>query len=268
MKNQMNNIYQSFVISLTFLISFFLAETLNAQVCGISGGKLTVPDAGTLQTGNFEFEPSFSVFRTSEKIIDQSSGNQVTGKQFSSNVLIRITSGIDQNFEAGATFASTIEQVSAGLKYTCIKSEKFRFALISGGSLPAGNNFIPDTLTDDEHHSTFSLGAIGSIQSNEKMSLDLIFSYSRILGTHPYHSILNYGVSAGYLLSEKFQAVVEINGFSNINSKVYSYKISIFPGFTYKVSDKLLFVLGFQNDLAVNKEKTGFGYFAAFTISF
>jgi hypothetical protein len=32
-----------------------------AQVCGISGAKLCVPDAGAIDAGTFEFEPSYYV---------------------------------------------------------------------------------------------------------------------------------------------------------------------------------------------------------------
>jgi hypothetical protein len=239
-----------------------------AQISGISGSKLCVPEATVLSNGSFEFEPSFSVFDASNRFGNNGSLESLSGKNFSSSVMFRVTAGIAKNLEIGTAFSSTIEQVSFGSKYILTGSENFHLALIAGVALPAGNEFIADTLRDDEHHLTSTYGSIASLELSESSSIDMLLSYTRIHGVHPFNNILSYGVGFGQWFSEKFQGVVELNGFATWNGKLHSDKLSMMPGITYKISPVLLFVFGAQIDLIGKNEDKDLGYFSAFTISF
>ncbi|MDP3683076.1 MAG: hypothetical protein Q8S01_04010 [Ignavibacteria bacterium] len=269
MPNRKHLYYKNLIIALiTSVISGGFGVSVNAQVSGISGAKLCVPDAGALSNGSFEFEPSFSVFSSENKFCKNGSTESLCGESISSNVMFRVTAGVADQWEIGAAFSSTIEQVSFGTKYILADLGKFNLALIAGVSLPAGNKFLADTLTDKDHHLTSSFGSIASLKLVENSSLDFIFSYTRIHGVHQFNNILNYGAGVGYWLSEKFQGVIELNGFATYNGKLQSHKLSVSPGITYKTSDRLLFVFGFQVDLLGKNEDKGFGYFSAFTITF
>jgi len=258
-----NKIFYAFILLLLMPLTISVA-----QVSGISGGKLCVPDASTLSTGSFEFEPSFSVVNASNKFGDNGAMESLSGRNISSNVMFRVTAGVADGLEIGTAFSSTIEQVSVGSKYILTGAGKFHLALIAGVSLPAGNKFIADTLQDNDNHLTSSYGSIASLKLAESSSLDMILSYTRIHGVHPFNNILSYGIGAGKWFSEKFQGVVELNGFATWDGKLHSDKLSLTPGITYKISPILLFVFGTQVDLIGKNEDKDFGYFSAFTISF
>lgn len=250
------------------IISFSLFSNSTAQVNGISGAKLCVPEAIALSTGMFEFEPSFSVLSSENKFCEHGTLESLSGRNITSSVLFRLTAGIADNWEIGTAFSSTIEQVSLGTKYILYNSGNFSAGLIAGVSLPAGNKFISDTTAISDHHFLSSYGSIASLKLTESSSLDMMFSYTRIHSAHLYSTILNYGVGIGNWFSEKIQCVLELNGYSTYNGTLHSGKISLTPGITYKVSDQLLFVLGFQLDLIGKNEFKNFGYFSAFTITF
>jgi len=241
---------------------------IEAQVSGISGAKLCVPDAGALSAGSFEFEPSFSVFSSSHRFCENGSLESLAGESVSSSVLFRVTAGIADGFEIGTAFSSTIEQVSVGSKYIFSESENFSFGLIAGVSLPAGNKFIADSLHNADNYLTSSYGALGSVKLSEQSSIDMIFSFTRLHGENSFDKILTYGIGFGQWISEKFQFVAELNGFSTYNGRLHSGKLSFMPGVTYKISGQFLFVLGTQFDLMGKNEDKSYGYFSAFTISF
>ncbi len=258
-----NKIYHSLLLLLLMPLTISVA-----QISGISDTKLCVPDAGALSVGSFEFEPSFSVFNSTNRFCDNGEMESLAGESVSSSVLFRVTAGIAEGLEIGTTFSSTIEQVSVGSKYIFSESENFSLGLIAGVSLPAGNKFIADTLRDADNNLTSSYGALGSIKLSGSSSIDMIFSFTKIHGENSFDKILSYGIGFGQWLSKKFQVVAELNGFSTYNGKLHSGKISFMPGVTYKISEQLLFVLGTQFDLMGKNEYKGLGYFSAFTITF
>lgn len=260
--------YKTFFTALiAIIISASFSVQINAQVSGISGAKLCVPDAGALPVGSFEFEPSFSVFSSANRFCESGKTEGLGGENITSSVMFRLTAGVTEGLEVGTAFSSTIEQISFGGKYIFTDLAKFNLAFIGGLSLPAGNKFVADTLVDNEHHLMSSFGTIASLELADYSSLDFIFSYTRIHGVHPFNNILNYGIGVGDWFTEKFQGVVEVNGFSTYNGKLQSHKLSVNPGVTYKTSDRLLFVFGFQFDLFGKNEDKGYAYYSAFTIT-
>lgn len=252
----------------TLLIVFLIIPLILtvAQVSGISGAKLCVPDAGALSAGSFEFEPSFSVFNSTNRFCDNGAIESLAGKSVSSSVLFRVTAGIADGLEIGTAFSSTIEQVSVGSKYIFSESENFSLGLIAGVSLPAGNKFIADTLRDADNYLTSSYGALGSIKLSGSSSLDMIFSFTKIHGENSFDKILSYGIGFGQWFSEKFQVVAELNEFSTYNGKLHSGKLSFMPGVTYKISEQLVFVLGTQFDLPDKNENKNYDCFSEYPI--
>lgn len=260
--NFLNNILFLFVF-LTFPINFTIA-----QISGISSSKLCVPEATTITTGNFEFEPSFIVLNSQKEFCENGSEKSLAGKIITSSLLFRITVGASDNFEIGTSFSSHLEQIAVGSKYILSNSESFRSAIISGISLPAGNKFIPDTVNNTDDHYSTAIGFIASSTLSLKTSIDYSISYTHIFRTIPYNHLLNYGVGIGHWFNEKLQGILEVNAFSAYDDKFYSGKLSVYPGITYRISPKLLFVFGSQLDIIGKTENKSIGYFSAFTISF
>ena len=182
--------------------------------------------------------------------------------------MFRITVGASDNFEVGTSLSSQLEQIAVGSKYILSNSENFKTAIISGISLPAGNKFIPDTVSNADDHYSTALGFIASAALSQKTSVDYSISYTHIFRTILYNNLLTYGIGIGHWFNEKLQGVLEVNAFSAYDDKFYSGKLSVYPGITYRISPKLLFVLGSQLDIIGKTENKSIGYFSAFTISF
>ncbi len=249
------------------ILFIFIAGTMHPQINGISGGKLSVPDAETLSKGSFEFEPSFSVIRSTENFDKESNDKPLNGTNVSSDLMFRITAGIFKNFEIGTIFSSIIDQISIGTKYNIMDSEKFKAALLSGTILSAGNKFIPDSLSNKSNFNV-SIGSSASVKLSENSSTDLCLSYTKNFDNNSANNEIYYGIGIGELFSDNFQGVLEVNGFLTFNDIVQSYKLALLPGITYQISDNLLFVLGSQFDVIGKNANKDIGYFSAFTIGF
>ncbi len=239
-----------------------------AQVGGISGSKLCVPDAGAVQKGKFEFEPSLSVFRSSKEFDSEWNLKSLNGFNDASILQFRITLGVADGLEIGTSFSTTLEDIFIGSKAVLFSGAKSSMAILAGISLPADNKTPDDTLASDENKHSFSLGSTYSLVLSEVASLDLLFSYSVYSGHSQFNSALNYGASLGYKISDDLQAVMELNGYSTFKSSLYSVKLSVTPGITFRFSTNLLLVLGEQIDLLGKNDFSGTNVFCAFTMSF
>lgn len=250
-------------------VIFFLLMTLQsqAQVSGISGGKLSVPDAGTLEVGVFEFEPSFSVSHASKFFNTDGSLDKMPGHNIASELLFRITTGVSENLEVGTTLPSNLEQIDFGAKYAALKKEDLKLSLAVGVCLPAGNNFFSDSNKTEMGNYSAVFGTILTKEFSDQLSLDILLSYSKVFGESYYHDALSFQAGLGYNISERFQGVIEINSFGFYERQIYSGKLSGLSGFTFNVTESLLFVSGVQFDLFGKNDYQNFSYFGAFTIS-
>lgn len=215
-----------------------------AQVCGISGAKLCVPDAGAIGTGTFEFEPSFIVINSHKRFLEDGSTESLNGKNIESDFLFRVTVGIKENLELGTSFSYELEEIGIGSKYNVCSGENYKLGLIACVCLPAGNKFIPNSLNDYGDCYSTSFGTIASKNLSQTASVDLILSYSHFYRTQHFKGLINYGVGFGNWFTENLQCVLELNAFSTYNNGFHSGKLAAYPGITYKISPKLLFVLG------------------------
>ena len=252
--------------SVAVMLSFFFASNIYAQISGISGAKLLVPDAHTVEQGHFEFEPSFSVFRSDRQFDGNGSFIDLQKSEILSSVSFRITLGITNNLEIGTSFPTGMDDVFFGSKFTVFETKKIALAVIAGGSLSAGNSSTIDSTTDQK--SSYGTGIIISHNVNDALSIDGILSYSKINGSDEMNSVVCYGISFGYFLSSALQFVTELNGIKTLNLSSQSQKISITPGFTYQFSKYLLLVFGAQKDIWGENETSGTDYVGAFTMRF
>lgn len=241
--------------------------TLVAQVAGISNSKLIAPSSGTVEQGTFEFEPSISVLKFSGYFNDDQHRISLNGDSTSSGFLLRITLGVLDNLEIGTAFSTRVDDIALGLKYRFYESQHNTIALLAGFSFPAGNQFIPDSINNDITQKSVSCGLVCSTVI-EKFSLDSYASFSRAFKEAGNYSIINAGFAAGYLITPKFQPVIEIANSTSFGKGVNSTKVTLTPGFTYQFSANLLLIIGAQIDLWGRNETNGVTEFAAFTMTF
>jgi porin len=83
---------------LIFLIAFARIN-LYGQISGISGTKLLVPNAGTLNKGHFDFEPAFSVFSANRHFNSNRDLSNLSNSEVASAVSFGITSGVADDIE-------------------------------------------------------------------------------------------------------------------------------------------------------------------------
>lgn len=190
------------------------------------------------------------------------------GQNTSSSLDFRMTVGLTEQFEMGASISSSVEEILLGTKYILLSNEDFGFALSGGTSLPAGNRFVADSSISDEFIYKASFGPVISYNLSETNSIDIAVLYTTKLGSSNFSDQVYAGFGWGYLLRDDLQLIVEVAGFTCLNKENCSSKLSLFPGLTYDVSANFSFALGFQHDLIGKNEDNAFGYFGAFTISF
>lgn len=249
------------IIKIVFF-SFFMIPAF-AQIGGISGAKLSIPNFATVHVGIFEFEPSFSVFSAREKFNNTNKTESLNGVIKISDLVFRVTTGLTDNIETGISLSTQMKRVNWGLKYSFYNSNQFNFFFLGGISLSAGNYFIPDSSSGKET-TLFSLGSGISAGFNEKLSTDFMLVLSK---NSDGKTLINTGVSNGYFLNDKLQLICEFTGEYNNLEDSGACKISVLSGLTYHVSDRLIIILGTQYDLAGKNYLKSFGYFGAFTIS-
>ena len=119
------------------ILAILLTSYMYPQLGGISSSKLYILSYSTVPKGTFEFEPSLSIFRSNNRFSDNGNLENLLGEDVSSDLSFRITTGIIDNLEVGASFASTVDQVMIGTKYAFPFSENEGFAVMAGFSIPA-----------------------------------------------------------------------------------------------------------------------------------
>ena len=259
------------MITMKYIFAIFFIITLTntyGQVNGISGSKLCVPEAGTVEKGKFEFEPSLSVFHSSNEFDSNWKLKPLNSYNDASSLQFRITLGVADGLEIGTSFSTNLGDIFIGSKALMFSGANYAMALIGGISLPADNQSPDDTINTVQNKHSFSLGSTYSAKLSDAASIDMLLSYSAYNGASAYKSALNYGASFGLWISNFLQGVAELNGYTTFNGSLYSDKLSITPGITYHFSNNLLLALGDQIDIMGKNDFSGTNIFCAFTMSF
>jgi len=256
------------IIQLILIILLQVSTISIAQVAGVSAHKLTLVSASILPEGTFEFEPAFSVLNSNNYFNENWETQQQDGRLTASSLYFRMTVGLTEQFEIGASISSNIEDINFGAKYLLSSNEDFGIAIIGGTLLPAGNKFVEDSSLANEYVYTASIGPVFSYNISENNSIDLALTYTTSLGQSSFVDQVYAGLGWGYNVSDNLQLVLEVAGFACIDNELCSGKLSLFPGITYGIAENFSFAFGFQHDLIGKNEDKGFGYFGAFTISF
>lgn len=201
--------------SLLFCCVVLFGITLQAQIGGVSGSKLTVPDAGTISQGFFEFEPSFAVSSYENFFSDEWSVQKLSRYHLRSSLQFRVSLGITEGVEVGTSFLSNINEVSIGSKITVKQTENYTIAFMPGILLPASNGSENDTVSTPLCYG-YSAGAVTSVILSPKSNADILLSATYHTNDTDKDFLLCYGVAYGHYLTQKLFAVAEITGTSAI----------------------------------------------------
>jgi hypothetical protein len=254
--------------SSTFIILMFWGLDVSAQVAGVSANKLTLLSASILSEGTFEFEPAFSVINSHYIFNEKWEAQKREGLNTASSLDFRMTVGLTEQLEFGASISSSIEDINFGAKFLLLSNDDIGIAISGGTTLPAGNKFVADSSLAGEYAYTTSLGPVLSYCISETNSIDIAIFYTTALGNSSFNDQIYGGLGWGYSVKDNLQLVLEVAGFACFNKELCSGKLSLFPGITYDITNNFSFAFGFQHDLFGKNEDNGFGYFGAFTITF
>ncbi|MDP6500008.1 MAG: hypothetical protein QF847_08465 [Candidatus Marinimicrobia bacterium] len=133
------------------LTLFILSTSLMAQVGGITGGKLNTPDAATLPSQVFEFEPSYTMGEAGSFGYRMSAGfgryevgvsldNQAVMQNFGTKIsMIENTLAM----AVGVDYDTAFSAFAAGLIYSLAFSEAFTMdAMAAGNNIGDANGMV------------------------------------------------------------------------------------------------------------------------------
>lgn len=243
-----------------------MQSDLYSQINGISGSKLCIPHASTLEKGSFEFEQSISVFNASHVFNSEGDINPIAGTTTQSDMAFRITLGVSDYFELGTAFLSGMDEIFVGTKFRIFNQDYLGIALLTGMSIPAGNHDAAEQKAYGSY--SYSIGTALTKDFTKKFSSDLCFAYTKFSSSGEFSYAFNYGISFGYYLLDNFQFATEFIGINSFSEEINSGKLSIAPGFTYDFSNNLGLAAGIQKDIFGKNELDGLGFFSVFTMNF
>jgi len=143
-----------------------IAHLSNAQIGGISAGKINAINHLPVPKGTAEFEPNYGFYSVSkfwnnegDLIPKYSSSDSL---EINSQVSFRMAYSFSDKFEIGTFIAESFTNWS--FKYALLNQEKFGLALLGGFNFPFGSAIIDKSNREAEHISQFILGIATSHQ--------------------------------------------------------------------------------------------------------
>ncbi len=252
-----------------FLFTLLILKgTSYGQVTGLSNSMVGVLSTDSVEPGQFEFEAAFDVQKSRDFVNLAGEETSLDGVLLSSGMGVRMTAGFDYGIEVGLSFPVDVSSVGGGIKWRFLSNGKKALAFIGGVELITESGFIS---SDSSQGGSYTGGIIFGYSSGKKMSLDADFSMTSYtsdgLGI-PDRSFV-YDLGIGYMLTEALQAVVEIavSNSSFTNSGYDNSKSTLTSGYTFKINDAMLVVMGIQFDLKATNDYKGYTFLSGFTFT-
>ena len=253
------------MLSFTLLI---LKSTSYSQVAGLSNSKVGVLSTDSVEPGQFEFEAAFDVQKSRNFVTVGGEETSLDGAILSSGMGVRMTAGFDYGIEAGLSFPVDVSSVGGGIKWRFLSIGNKTLAFMGGAELITESGFIP---SDSSRGGSYTGGIIFGYSSGRKMSIDADFSmtlYTADVLWIPDRSFV-YDLGIGYMLTDALQTVVEIavSNSSFTDSKYDNSKSTLTSGYTFKINDAMLVVMGVQFDFKATNDYKGKTFLSGFTFT-
>ena len=240
----------------------------HGQVAGLSNSMVGVLSTDSVEPGQFEFEAAFDVQKFRDFVTLTGEETSLDGVLLSSGMGVRMTAGFDYGIEVGLSFPVDVSSVGGGIKWRFLSNGKKALAFIGGVELITESGFIS---SDSTQGGSYTGGIIFGYSNGKRMSLDADFSLTSYtsdgLGI-PDRSFV-YDLGIGYMFTEALQAVVEIavSNSSFTDSEYDNSKSTLISGYTFKVNDAMLVVMGIQFDLKATNDYKGKTFLTGFTFT-
>jgi len=223
---------------------------VSAQVGGLSNSKLGALSVDVVGHHKVEFEPAF--FHVVSKKAWNSEGNldQIYGSAdsaiHSTGLNFRITYGLWDKLEIGASLSTDLQMSNWGLRYILFSEKKIGVAVIAGANIPFKNKVVDKSIRIADNMTSLGGGAVMSMQFSENLSLDFNAQYmtftkkvnDHLGGSYYFNADLGY-----YLFNHQLQLVGGLgyqgSSFDNFTSNV----LTVYPGFTIETGNNYVIVL-------------------------
>lgn len=259
----------------TFIFFMLLFFNGNSQIGGISGSKISAVCVDVVDHKHIEFEPAvgFSVSKKffdnsghlSEKFLTPDSSARATELAF------RLTYGLWDCFEFGATVASDMSKSDLGVKYILFHNDRMGIAAISGISFPMGNEIRGSVMQLSEFTTSAGAGIVMSTHASENLCLDLNIQGHTYLSETQDGSRDHYYINAdaGYFLFSKQLQVVAGIGYSHLRMQSHNQSLlTVYPGITLEAGEQHIVVISCPFDVLGKNSLKSAGICVALTLSF
>lgn len=249
------------------IVCLILSYSASCQITGIAGSKLVAYNTSPLAVRTVEFEPTFSIFRSSdswgENGIIQSDTIDVA-----SSICWRLTYAASEALEVGMSTMSDLSLLSLSAKYKFYEKGSISFGLMAGVNVPAGNRQSDKNLRQADDIGNYGLGLIASYDLGENTSLDLNLSYVNAL--EEFSEVPQAGIFAvmdigTYSFVDDLQFMLSTSYQSQSLDLSSQNLWTVYPGIAYEGAERYVIVLSTTHTLTGKNIPKGIGYAITFT---
>ncbi len=260
-----------FIVAAVLLLG---GNKLFAQIGGLSGSKLISYTVDVVDDRKIECEPAF-YYLASDKYWDNE--HHLTGRFSTSDSIeknsgmgFRFTYGLWDKMEVGLSVTSVISSASVGLRYVILQKDKYALAAMTGLNIPLGNGVFNKNIRFAERAFAAGAGAVGTINPNSNLSIDLQAQYMGYLEktADDDKGGLYLSADAGYYIMNHTFQLIGAAGFYSVKNKEGSHQVvTLDPGFTVETGKSFIIVVGFPFDVYGKNEAKNTGFSFALTIT-
>lgn len=258
---------------ITYISAFGFLSICNAQIGGISGSKLSSYCVDVVDHKKLEFEPGIYHFSSSSEWNNegglsnyfQTPDSLINGD----GMYIRMTYGLFNKLEFGATIDSDLRSSNWGLRYVIFQKDKVGLASIAGINFPIANTFHNKNINLSEANYSFGGGMVSTINFSNKLSVDLTYQYLAPFRPLSWNNGTSQmaNVDFGYYLENRHFQLISGIGYSRfvVNNGI-SDLLTFCYGFTIE-TDNFIIVACFPNDLYGKNSPKNNGLVLAVTLT-
>ena len=267
--------FKKFLPLFLLVATVFSADSLTAQVVGVSASKLSTIDAVTVHKHYMEVEPSFGYLFSRKAFDDEGKLYSYSPDGDSAIILkdlfFRFTYGAGERLEIGTFITANMSSISFGAKYRFVEHKKFLAAALLGLNFSNNSNFGIRKTGFLGKYIAIATGVALTENFTNRLSLDVetqfqhAFCYDGPLSNSYFlDSDLGY-----YVFNHTLQLIGGISWQYNhsLTGSPDSYRFSFHPGVTIETGKSFIIVFDTPFDLAGKNAGRFSGFSFAFTLT-
>jgi len=225
--------FKNLVDTLCIILLLTICQSVDAQISGISGNKISSFSYDPIPFKKVEFEPTFSTTFTTDVWTDQDVViDSLPNVSISSNMYWRVTYGLNKRTELGLSAPNNLNTINLAAKVWLTENAEY--------------------YNNQYKHLSYSLlgyGIVSSFQLNPKNQIDVNLQVQHGFNDlNPNQLYLNADFGSYFLRDDLF-IIIGAGYQQNLDSENPSNKFTIYPGFALETGKQFLFVINSQHDL-------------------